>query len=76
MIFLILARSVQKQRVGGKSLLLPSNFLFLCKIFLPAFRERREGRGERKVNFCGSKIKLNRNFSLAVLSLEIILIRI
>ena len=40
------------------SLLLPSNFLFLCKIFLPAFRVRREGRGERKLNFCGTKIKL------------------
>ena len=32
----------------------------------PAFTVRREGRGERKVNFCGREIKLNSNFSLAV----------
>ena len=62
--------SAAAQRV---SLLLPLISCFYAKYFSPPFTERIEGRGERKLNFCGTKIKLPTSHSLGI---EIIFTRI
>ena len=75
LIFLILAVAPKTTRRRHSESL--SFFLliscFYAKYFSPPFTERIEGRGERKLNFCGTKIKLPTSHSLGI---EIIFTRI